>query len=270
MTESQLNARRENAKHSTGPRTPQGRKRSSLNAFRHGLTGQTIVHTPEDQEAFKKHCEGIREALAPMGALEIDLAQAIAEGRWRLNRASALENAIFALGQTEDPPEDPGDPGLDAALAQARTWMAHSHELQLLALYESRISRSVEKNMAQLRALQAQRKYAPVEAQLEHFLGARLEGKNHDPAGDLPPGDLPPETPDSSVRFFEDQPASDPLKPERFLESAQAAGRGVKRSRNSMDLAAPGESVVREFLQRNSSPGLKPVPPSCPTGLHEM
>jgi hypothetical protein len=31
--------------------------------------------------------------------------------------------------------------------------------------------------------------------------------------------------------------------------SAQAAGRGVKRKRNSADLAAPGESVVREFLQ---------------------
>jgi hypothetical protein len=36
------------------------------------------------------------------------------------------------------------------------------------------------------------------------------------------------------------------------LESAQAAGRGVKRRRNSADLAAPGESVVREFLQRRT------------------
>jgi hypothetical protein len=136
MTESQLTARRENAQRSTGPRTQEGRKRSSLNAFRHGLTGQTIVHTtPEDEEAFKKHCDGIREALVPEGALEIDLAQAIAEGRWRLNRARALENSIFALGQSEHVPEDFENPELDAALAQARTWMAHSHELQLLALY---------------------------------------------------------------------------------------------------------------------------------------
>jgi putative PIN family toxin of toxin-antitoxin system len=35
-----------------------------------------------------------------------------------------------------------------------------------------------------------------------------------------------------------------------LLKGAQAAGRGVKRMRNSEDLAAPGESVVREFLQR--------------------
>src|SRR5580658_9153244 len=33
------------------------------------------------------------------------------------------------------------------------------------------------------------------------------------------------------------------------LESAQAVGRGVKRGRNSADLAAPGESVVRDSLQ---------------------
>jgi hypothetical protein len=34
------------------------------------------------------------------------------------------------------------------------------------------------------------------------------------------------------------------------MESAQAAGRGVKRRGNSEDLAAPGESVVRDSLQR--------------------
>ena len=160
MTEAQLNARRQNAQHSTGPRTSEGRKRSSLNAVRHGLTGQIIVHTREDQEAFTKHCDGIREALAPVGALEIDLAQAIAEDRWRLNRARALENSIFALGQIDNCPEDSDNPDVDAALAQGLTWMAHARELQLLSLYESRIRRSVEKNTAELRALQAERKAA--------------------------------------------------------------------------------------------------------------
>ena len=134
MTEAQLTANRENAQHSTGPRTPEGRKRSSLNAFRHGLTGQIIMHTPEDEQAFKKHCDGIRESLAPIGALELDLAQAIAEDRWRLNRARAMENSIFALGQSEHPTDDSGHPEVDAALAQGRTWMAHARELQLLSL----------------------------------------------------------------------------------------------------------------------------------------
>ena len=155
MTEAQLTANRENAQHSTGPRTAEGRKRSSLNAFRHGLTGQIVVHTPEDQEAFKKHCDGIREALAPVGALEIDLAQTIAEDRWRLNRARALENTILALGQSEHLPPDGSYSELDAALAQAQAWMDHARQLNLLTTYENRIRRSVEKNTAELRVLQA-------------------------------------------------------------------------------------------------------------------
>jgi glycosyltransferase involved in cell wall biosynthesis len=39
----------------------------------------------------------------------------------------------------------------------------------------------------------------------------------------------------------------------RIERSAQAAGRGVKRMTNSGEVAAPGESVVREFLQRGKS-----------------
>ena len=117
MTEPQLNARRKNAQLSVGPRTSAGKKRSSLNAFRHGLTGQIIVHTPEDQEAFNKHCDGIRKDLDPEGALETNLAQAIAKDYWRLNRVRALENGIFALGQTEQLPQDSREPELDAALA---------------------------------------------------------------------------------------------------------------------------------------------------------
>jgi hypothetical protein len=218
MTEAQLNARRENAKHSTGPRTEAGKKRSSLNAFRHGLTGQIVVQTPEDQKAFNKHCDGIRKDLDPVGALETNLAQAIAEDYWRLNRVRAMENGIFALGQTEHVAQDSEQPELDAALAPARTWLANAHELHLLALYESRISHSVEKNMARLRTLQGQRIYAPVGAQLEHFLTPRPKGGNHDPAGDLPH-----EIPESSVRSFDEpDPASDSPEPERFLEKSAA------------------------------------------------
>ena len=102
MTEAQLTANRENAQHSTGPRTQEGRKRSSLNAFRHGLTGQIVIHTPEDEQAFKKHCDGIREALASVGALEIYLAQAIAENRWRRRGSQSVSfegAAIRALRQ---------------------------------------------------------------------------------------------------------------------------------------------------------------------------
>jgi hypothetical protein len=190
VTEAQLKANRENAKRSTGPRTPEGKKRSSLNAFRHGLTGQIVVHTPEDQKAFTKHCDALREDLDPEGAVETDLAQAIAEDRWRLNRARALENTILALGQSEHLPPNGSYSELDAALAQAQAWMDHAHHLNLLTTYENRIRRSVEKNTAELRALQSERK-APIAKELpKKFLTVRFvgrDGKEHDPANDPPP-----------------------------------------------------------------------------------
>ena len=194
MTAAQLTANRANAQLSTGPRTQEGRKRSSLNAVRHGLTGQIHVHTAEDQQAFTKHCDGIREALAPEGALETDLAQAIAEDRWRLNRARALENSIFALGQSEHLPPDSGHPEVDAALAQGRTWMAHAHQLHLLTTYENRIRRSVEKNTAELRALQAERKAAVAQAEEEAIAlvqQAQYEGEDYDPTEVFPPESQP-------------------------------------------------------------------------------
>jgi hypothetical protein len=218
MTEAQLTANRENAQHSTGPRTSEGRKRSSLNAFRHGLTGQIIMHTPEDAQAFKKHCGGICEALAPVGAIELDLAQAIAEDRWRLNRARALENSIFALGQGEYLREGSGHPETDAAFAQGRTWMAHAHELHLLTTYENRIRRSVEKNTAELNAIQTQRKAAIAKAEEEARLLVQLaeaEGGDYDPADDFPPESQP-------IGFVFSKPAI-----QRQIERSQRLGRAL-------------------------------------------
>ena len=86
-----------------GPGSKAGAERTRLNAclnqYRHGLTGQIHLLTAAEQTAFDAHCKSICEALAPVGALEIDLAQAIAEDRWRLKRARAIEAGIFAAGQ---------------------------------------------------------------------------------------------------------------------------------------------------------------------------
>ena len=53
---SQSLANHENAQLSTGPRTPDGKRASSLNAIRHGLTSQLLALPGEDQaphEAFR-------------------------------------------------------------------------------------------------------------------------------------------------------------------------------------------------------------------------
>jgi hypothetical protein len=70
----QFAANKANAQHSAGPTSPEGKQRTRLNAYRHGLTGQIHILTAAEQTAFDAHCKGICEALAPVGALEIDIA----------------------------------------------------------------------------------------------------------------------------------------------------------------------------------------------------
>jgi len=193
----QLFANLANAQHSTGPKTEKGKHRTRLNAYRHGLTGQICLLTAEEHEAFDQHCSGIRESLEPVGALELELAQSIAEDHWRLKRARAIETGIFAagvLGQLGHPyggiRDDPAQVPIDEALSKAHTWIAKSENFQLLALYEQRIHRAIQKNMAELRTLRAERqavrKQALEEAQLLAQL-AHSKGEKYDPASDFPP-----------------------------------------------------------------------------------
>ena len=63
---------------------------------------------------------------------------------------------------------------IHACFAQARTWMAEAHNIQLLSLYENRIRRNLEKNEKQLDAMQAERKLAYNEALEEAKLLTQL------------------------------------------------------------------------------------------------
>jgi hypothetical protein len=193
----QVTANVANAQKSSGPKTEPGKHRTRLNAYRHGLTGQICLLTTGEQQAFDHHCTGIRESLEPVGALETELAQSIAEDHWRLKRARAIETGIFAagvLGQLGHPyggiREDAAQVPIDEALSKAHTWLTKSQNFQLLALYEQRIHRAIEKNMAQLRTLRAERKAVHQQALEEAQLLAQLaysKGEKYDPARDFPP-----------------------------------------------------------------------------------
>ena len=140
--------------------TKKPRDRRALSALRHGLTGQIYIFTPGEQAAYDKHCQGYHQSLAPEGPMEIDIAQSIADDRWRMKRAAAFENSIFAAGITQPGEVVTENDEVDAALAQGRVWVAEAGNLQLLTLYESRIQRRFERNMAELRLIQSERKAA--------------------------------------------------------------------------------------------------------------
>ncbi|HTA40972.1 MAG TPA: hypothetical protein VK789_00915 [Bryobacteraceae bacterium] len=151
VSEKQLEANRRNAQRSTGPRTAEGKARSSLNNLRHGLTGQITVLPEEDREAHDAFCDRLISGFQPETPIEEQLAHFIAEDAWRLNRIAAIENNIFALGRSRHHGE------IRNALEDAQSFLDHARELNLLSLYEQRIHRNMQRNLNQLRELQKER-----------------------------------------------------------------------------------------------------------------
>src|ERR1700694_4963105 len=148
-----------NAQKSTGPRTEAGKQRSSLNALRHGLTGQTVVLPTEDHSAYQRHSHGFLDEYQPKGATETQLVQSLLDTSWQLNRASAIETNLFTLGITEM--EDrirANHPQAETALAMALAYREHHRAFANISVYRQRLTRQFERTLNQLRQIQAERR----------------------------------------------------------------------------------------------------------------
>ena len=165
ISEAQLSANRANAQLSRGPLTEAGKRRSSVNAIRHGLSGRTVLLPGEDITRYQSFCLQLMTELDPKNPLESELAQTIIDQQWRLNRIRAVEDGLFALLQFSSSDSD-SDSAADAILATAQAFRQNSRDFINLTIYEQRIQRLQREALKQLKELQAQRK-AQEQAQLE-------------------------------------------------------------------------------------------------------
>jgi hypothetical protein len=183
-TQKQIDANRRNAEKSTGPRTEQGKSISRLNARREGFTGQIVILDAEDRPHFEKFQSALIADLQPKTTLELSLAHGIAWDTWRLNHLRAIETNLYALG-AENPAAtaryETGDPRLRSALANAATFLQQSSHFDRLSLYEQRLTRTLHKNLATLRDIQAGRRRRESEARAEEVLLARASDINNLP-----------------------------------------------------------------------------------------
>jgi hypothetical protein len=167
LEEARAAVNRKNAACSTGPRTEEGKRRSSLNALRHGLTGQTVVLPEDDLAAYQKHCAQFHAELKPQGLLETKAVQTIADTYWRLDRIRAMENNLFSLGFQELSGDlSTEDPAIHCALAQAKSLDGRGDLLARLSLYEQRLNRTLTLAKAELKQLQQERAEAERDALL--------------------------------------------------------------------------------------------------------
>lgn len=94
-TEKQIEANRQNAAKSSGPRTSEGKARVALNAVKHGLLAQRVVLPHEDEREFEELSLGLEQRLQPVGELEELLVGMIAAHAWRLRRLMLVEKGLF-------------------------------------------------------------------------------------------------------------------------------------------------------------------------------
>jgi hypothetical protein len=186
-TPAQIAANQANSKLSTGPVSEIGKQIVSQNSVKHQLTGKGDPALPGEKEAVAKHIEGYVQAYSPAGVAERDLVINIAQNHWRLQRAHDMETALFTkimLGQSDT--QDP-------ISALADLWLDPKQGLKAVALYAHRIQRALEKNTAELKQMQAERKAAYAKAEAEAILLTQLahaKGESPDQAKQFPAPEL--------------------------------------------------------------------------------
>ena len=77
-SEAQIQASRINGAKSRGPITAQGKKNSSLNGLKYGITARTVVLCNEDHSVFEQLEQDYIDSLQPCTVLELHIVQHIA------------------------------------------------------------------------------------------------------------------------------------------------------------------------------------------------
>ena len=164
-TPARLDANLANAQLSTGPRTEDGKKRSSQNAVQHAIFAKTI---PErDRQTFLRLLDQHQQDLCPKGAIEQQFVETIADAQWRLSRCRELQDSLL-FAEIETPEQQ-----LDA--------------LNKYSLYEQRLTRILQSSLKQLREVQASRQQREEQemydaARISRSLAAK--GTTYDPGSD--------------------------------------------------------------------------------------
>ncbi len=92
-TAKQKAANRRNAQKSTGPRTPEGKAKTKLNALKHGLTAETIVLPFESAADYDELRQSVLDDLKPKGITQQILVERFVQRHWVAQRLARTEKA---------------------------------------------------------------------------------------------------------------------------------------------------------------------------------
>ena len=185
ISPARLAANRANARRSTGPRTADGKRRSSMNALVHGVYAEMRLLTDEDRARHDAIRDAVLDAFEPVGRYEEGLAGRLAFLWWQLGRALEAETRLLARVRREG-----AENAFRASLREIRA-------LDRVGRLEFKLQEAVEQVEQLLVRRQALRKrmgrgkiVAPAQA------GAHRSAHSIEPPG------IPPSTPPSGESVF--------------------------------------------------------------------
>ena len=133
-----LTANATNSQHSTGPRTEEGKARSSQNATKHGLSAREVIIAPGEHEEFQQLLTDFKIDIKPQGAIQQSLFDELVAAAWNLRRARRMEAELCTGIEYRD--------------------LLASDDLQTkldrLARHKTRIERTFHRCLKELKALQ--------------------------------------------------------------------------------------------------------------------
>src|ERR1019366_7942604 len=218
VSQEQLAANRANAAKSTGPRTPQGKARSTQNARKHGFTASTFaVVRLEDLQEVAHLKDDLLAVFQPVNSQELFALERIALAQQALLRAARFESGLFTtcLNESLDSGDNPmvmmnpdlvaGD--IEITRAQNRNYLLgegfrrdarHSNSWSLLLRYQAQAERhgapSGPRAVEEFERLKALREELPNEPIFEAQPEQNATTCTPSETNPVPPEDPPPTT----------------------------------------------------------------------------
>jgi hypothetical protein len=96
-SQARIISNQKNAKRSSGPKTPEGKERSKMNALKHGLRAETILLPTENADEFDDMLAEFMDEWKPPTGTRRQLVRRTVETAWRLNRCVRIEASALCV-----------------------------------------------------------------------------------------------------------------------------------------------------------------------------
>ncbi len=140
-----IDSARANGAKSHGPITEEGRKKSSMNALKHGLTARTVLFSNDNHDEYNALLESYIESLQPIDPVEMDFVVEMVNAKWQQRRVHKFETELFNLEMDEEKEKlDKYYKSYTETFEQTHAFriLAQSTSLQMLHREASRLERT--------------------------------------------------------------------------------------------------------------------------------